>query len=453
MTEQVFCEPSRELQILDSADVVVVGGGAGGVGAAISAARGGAKTILIERFGALGGTWTSGLMTFIMVNWTARGIFEEFRHRLEQRGAWHMVPESWGYWGGDAPPAETASYEGTYDAETAKVVLDEMLSEAGVTVLYFAQAVHVFRSDDGRRVTAVAIQSKEGRHVITGRIFVDSSGDGDMAALAGAAFECGRAADGQLQPMTMVFQMENVDTARAQAYIVGDGKTRGDTCCRAAWQAAKARGEVTVAREQLVLHPTAKLGQWVFNGTRLMGLDGTRLKDVSAAMIEGRRQAAEVAGFMRKHIPGFENAIMGETAAHVGVRETRRFKCDYTITGEDVTGCRKHPDVIARGNWPVDIHSPTSAATQVKPIRNGAYYEIPYRSTTVAGFDNLFIASRCLDATHEGHAGVRASPQICAVGQAVGAAAAQMLAKGLSNTRQVDVSELQQAIRAAGGLV
>ena len=446
-TQQKFIEPARELEVLDNADVVVVGGGAGGVGAAISAARGGAKVILIERFGTLGGTWTSGLLGMIMVNWTARGIFEEFRRRLAALGAWNEIRQSWEYWGGDTPPEDVASYEGTYDAETAKIVLDDMAAEAGVQIYYFAQVVGVFKSEDGRRVTGVAIQSKEGLHVITGRVFIDSSGDGDLSALAGARFEVGRTTDGALQPMTMIFRMDNVDTPRALAYLDDDGG------CRRAWALARGRGELTVPRDCVVLNPAPKPGQWNFNTTRIHGCDGTKIKDVSAAMTEGRRQVAEVIAFMRRYIPGFENALLAETAAHVGVRETRRITCDYTVTGEDITNCHKHPVVIARGNWPVDVHNPERETTDVKPIRNGAYYEIPYRSTTVAGFDNLLVASRCIDASHEGHAGLRASPQVCAIGEGVGAAAAQMIVKNLPTTRDVNVADVQSTIRAAGGLV
>ncbi len=436
------------MEFLDDADVVVVGGGPGGVGAAISAARNGARTILIERFGQLGGTWTSGLLGMVMVNWTARGIFEEFRSRLAARGAWKSIGDaSWSFWGGPRLPADPASYEGTYDVETAKVVLDEMAAEAGVQIYYFAQAVRAFKSADGRRVSGVAIQSKEGIHVVTGKVFIDSSGDGDLSALAGATFEIGRPADGALQPMTMIFKMDNVDTSRALTYLDGDGG------CRSAWKAAKERGELTVPRECVILNPAPKPGQWNFNSTRIQGRDGTKIKDVSAAMTEGRRQAAEVAAFMRKDIPGFENALLAETAAHVGVRETRRITCDYTITGEDIRNLKRHDDVIARGNWPVDVHNPQAENDSIKPIHYDGHYEIPYRSTTVAGFDNLLVASRCIDATHEGHAAVRASPQVCAIGQGVGTAAAQMVARNLPTSRGVNVAEVQSAIRSAGGLV
>ena len=255
-----------------------------------------------------------------------RGVSPQARRAWSVEGNQGFV----GILGGNTPPTDPASYEGTYDAETAKLVLDEMAADAGVRIYYFAQVVHAFKSEDGRRVTAVAIQSKEGRHVIEGKVFIDSSGDGDLAALAGAAFEIGRPADAALQPMTMIFKMDNVDTERALAYMHGEGGWG----FQRDWKAAKARGEVTIHRDSVITNPSPKPGQWSFNCTRLQGYDGTRLKDVSAAMIEGRGQVAEVTAFMRKYIPGFENAILAETASHIGVRETRRVKCAYTITGE-----------------------------------------------------------------------------------------------------------------------
>ncbi len=443
-----FIEPAHELEVIDDADVVVIGGGPGGFGAAISAARHGARTVVLERFGALGGTWTAGILSAIMRNSSVRGIFTEFQREMEKRGGWR-------WWAENDP-----SSGGNYDSEVAKVVLDDMASQAGLTVYYFAQVTHVFKSDDGRRITGVVIQSKEGRHAVTGKIFVDSSGDGDVSALAGVPYELGRAGDHALQPMTMIFKLDNVETERAQAYLATDHN------CMRAWQAAKARGEVTVPREDVLLAPMPKPGQWQFNTTRILGYDGTKLRDVSAAMTEARRQVAEVARFMRQRIPGFEKSILAETAPHIGVRETRRIKCDYTMTGDDIRQSRKHADVIARGDWWIDIHNPKGEgiatadggvitqqdASKLGPAP-GDWYEIPYRSVTAHGLDNLLIASRCLDSTHEAHAAVRASHQICAIGEAVGAAAAQAVGRKLPSVRDVDIREVQARLRKSGALL
>jgi len=447
-TPVCFVEPARELAVIDEADVIVVGGGPGGFGAAISAARNGATVVVLERFGALGGTWTCGILSAIMTNTSVRGIFTEFQREMERRGGWR--------WWTEGDP----SSGGNYDSEVAKVVLDEMAAHAGVRIYYFAQVTDVFKSGDGRRITGVVVQSKEGRHVVAGRIFVDSSGDGDVGALAGVPYELGRPGDHALQPMSMIFKLDNVDTARAEAYL------KSDPNCMRAWQAAKSLGEVRVPREDVLLQPMPKPGQWQFNATRLLGYDGTKLRDVSAATTEGRRQVAQVAVFMRNRIPGFEKAIVAETAPHVGVRETRRVRCDYTMTSDDIRQARKHPDAIARGNWWIDIHNPKGegiAAEEGGVITQhdgnklgpayGDWYEIPYRSVTAQGLDNLLIASRCLDSTHAAHAAVRASQQVCAIGEGVGAAAAQAVARRLATVREVDIAEVRERLRKAGALI
>jgi hypothetical protein len=209
-----------------------------------------------------------------------------------------------------------------------------------------------------------------------------------------------------------------------------------------------------------------KPGQWQFNSTRLLGYDGTKLRDVSLATTEARRQVAEIAAFMRKNVPGFENAIVAETAPHIGVRETRRIKCDYTMTGDDIRQTRKQADVIARGDWWIDIHNPkgegligpdgkviTAAQASKAGPAPGDWYEIPYRSTTAHGLDNLLVASRCIDTTHEAHAAVRASQQVCAIGEGVGTAAAQIITRKLATVRDVDVREVQNRLRKSGALI
>jgi flavin-dependent dehydrogenase len=214
----------RSIPIFAHADVVVVGGGRGGVGSAIAAARTGAKTIIVERFGCFGGTWTSGLLSAIMEWPFVRGIFAEIGRRMNEAGGWiywkKMDREQVENFEGGDPAKwneEGIGRGAMYDAETAKYVLDQMIIEAGVHPLFFAQLVGVIREDD--RVTAIIIESKEGRFAITGSWFIDSSGDGDLATMAGVPCEMGRESDGAMQPMSMIFKMSGVDDERAVAHF------------------------------------------------------------------------------------------------------------------------------------------------------------------------------------------------------------------------------------------
>jgi hypothetical protein len=170
-------------------------------------------------------------------------------------------------------------------------------------------------------------------------------------------------------------------------------------------------------------------------------------------MIEGRRQAAEVAAFMLRHVPGFEQAVITETAPHVGVRESRRILGDYVMTEDDITRPAEFDDAIARGNWFVDIHNPHGMGTRHIHAPSGRYYEIPYRSLRPRGLDNVLIASRCISATHEAHAAVRITPQIVAIGQGAGTAAALAVKDGHADSHQVDPSRLRELLRHDGAFV
>lgn len=431
-TPEFYEEAGRKLPVIAHADVLVIGGGPGGIGAALAAARNGAKTILVERFGSFGGTWTAGLLSAIMPYPFVKGIFLEVVNRWTDAGGWNTWGDKYGA-------------GGSYDSETAKFVLDQMIVEAGITPFFFAQATAVIR--DGARLTGVIIESKEGRQVIRAKVIIDSSGDGDVSALAGVPVEKGRAGDGAVQPMSMLFKMTGVDDEKLEAY------RKIDLQLTTEWQAAKARGEVTVPREDVLLGRNPRAGEWNFNTTRIVGKDGTKLRDVTDAMIEGRRQVFEVAAFLRKRIPGFENAVVSETAPHIGVRETRRVLCDYTITADDIMDVVPAEDCIARGNWFIDIHSPTGDGTERQHPPAGSWYEIPYRSIRARGLDNLLVASRCIDSTHEAHAAIRITPQVMAIGEGAGTAAALCVKQSLASTRDLDVSLLRATLRKQGAFV
>lgn len=423
-----------------STDLTITGGGPGGVGAAIAAARSGVSTTLVERFGCLGGTWTSGILSAIMPFPYVRGIFLEIIERLEQRGGWrqfeHIEPNM------TAADIGKNHAGGCYDSEILKVVLDEMLSKAGVDVLFFSQLAGVRR--EGSRVRSINVLTKQGFLDLEARFFIDSSGDGDLCALAGVPFEVGREEDGATQPMTLIFKMDGVDDERALVFRRLNGNLGP------IWQAAKARGEVTIRREDVLWNPMPKPGQWNFNTTRILGKDPGSVRDLSAAMIEGRRQAGEVAAFMRGNVPGFEAAVISETAPHVGIRESRRIMGDYVMNADDIIKAAVFPDPIARGNWFVDIHSPDGEGTRHVHAPAGKYYEIPYRSIRPRGLDNVLVASRCISATHEAHAAVRITPQVVAIGQGAGTAAAMAIAGGEADSRSVDGAALREQLRRDG---
>ncbi len=245
----------------------------------------------------------------------------------------------------------------------------------------------------------------------------------------------------------MVFKMDGVDNDKALAFRRIHGNLHD------LWRQARESGEVTIQREGVLCNPMPKPGQWNFNTTRILGRDATKARDVTLAIIEGRRQVMEVAAFMRRHVPGFAQAVVTETAPHIGVRESRRILGDYTMTEEDSTRPAEFEDAVARGNWFVDIHNPKGLGTKHVHAPKGRYYEIPYRSLRPRGLDNVLVASRCIDTTHEAHAAVRITPQVVAIGQAAGTAAALCEKKSLGDTRQLEGRDLRSCLREIGAFV
>jgi hypothetical protein len=427
-----YDQPATRLTVLDHADVVVLGGGPGGVGAAVAAARNGARTILVERSGSFGGMWTSGALGAIMSSPQVHGLFKELS------GMFAEVGHGWYRWG------NADGHGGTYDIEVARFALDRLVTGAGVIPYFYTQFSEVIR--EGSRIRGVIVESKQGRQVIWGRHFIDSTGDGDVSVRAGASFEQGRDGDGRTQPMTMIFSMDRVDNDRISPWWHEQPE------CRKAWTAAKARGDITVPREDILAFQTPLKGMWTINTTRVLGRDGTRVRDLTDATLEARRQIAEIVAFLNREVMGFEHAVLRETAPVIGVRETRRIHCDYTMTRADIIKVPPAADCIARGSNFIDIHSPTGEGTELEHPPAGSWYEIPYRCISVRGLDNLLVASRCLDATHEAHAAIRVTNQIMAVGEGAGTAAALCARSGFT-TRELDPQLLRETLRAHGANV
>jgi hypothetical protein len=420
-------------------DVIVLGGGPGGVPAAVAAVRNGARVLLVERYGFLGGMATAALVLPYMKysaggKFIVRGLFEEFLDLMEKNGAIKVAHTT------DAMQIRLNTHptdiedRANFDDEPMKRLLDRFVLESGAELLLHTQAVGVLR--DGTSVRAVRVFHKGGIEDLSADVFVDSTGDGDIAAWAGAKVEIGRGApDNACQPMTASFRMADVDFSR-----IPDG---GEI--NRLFDEAKKNGEMTNPRENVLKFYTAHDGVMHFNSTRVLGESGLDGWSLTRAEVEGRRQVEELAGFMKKKIAGFEKAYLSKTGTQIGVRESRRVLGAYVLTADDVVAGRKFDDGISCGSYAIDIHNPSGAGTQMIYLKEGVYYHIPYRCLIPEGPDNLIVASRCISATHEANSSLRVMPIIWGIGQAGGTAAA-LAVKGKVKPGAVDVVKLRATL-------
>ncbi len=405
----------------DKYDVVVVGGGPGGVCAAVGAAKGGADVLLIERYGFLGGMATAGLVNPFMP-YTIGGerltstVFNELLDRLEDAGA-------------------LAAGGTVFDDEWMKIVLDRMVQDHGVDLLLHSSFADV--EMDGRRITRVHTAGKSGQTDAAGTVFVDATGDGDLAARAGAPVEIGRPKDGLCQPMTLCFRIGDVAGEPSPRQLRRE--------LTEIFLAAKEAGEIDLPREDVLVFATLVPHVFHFNTTRVVKRDATSVLDMTAAELEGRRQVAELFALFRRRSPRFKDAYLIKTAAQIGVRESRRVMGQYVLTAGEVVEACKFSDGIARSNYPIDIHNPTGEGTVIQRLPPGEFYEVPYRCLVPKGVDNLLIGSRCISATHEAHASLRIMPVVATIGEAAGIAAAWAVREGIL-PRQVDGARLKAAM-------
>lgn len=433
------------------ADVIVVGGGPAGIVAAIAAGRQGVKTVLVERYGFVGGMSTAAMvypwMTFHADSGeqVIRGIAQEIVDRLIERG------------GSPGHLRDTVGFVHTvtpYHPEIYQVVAVKMLREAGVE-LYLHSFVDEVEAADGT-IRSVRITTKSGKIELAGRIFVDASGDADVAYLSGAETLKGRDGDSQAQPMTMKFRMRGVDLEQIKAYMLANPdnfykKTpideliglplTGISGFYSEWQASG----VPINRDQVLLFTGPADDEVLVNCTRVQGLDGTQVEDLTRAEEEGRKQVLLMAEFLKRDVPGFARASVSAVGTQIGIRETRRIVGLYALTKEDVVAGRKFEDAIARSGYPIDIHDPSGKGVTASWIAGDGTYDIPYRCLVSRNANNLLAAGRCISTTHEALATTRLTPSCMATGQAAGTAAALAVLDGVTPA-EVNVARLREAL-------
>ena len=451
--------PPRRALMAAQTEILVVGGGPAGLGSALGAARAGAEVILCEQYGFLGGNATAALVNPFVSYYTQH-------HRRETPGAVNFFPTDHGPGdpvisgvladliarlvriGGIIPPSPETAYTVPFDPEAFKAVADDMIDEAGVRLLFHSFASDVYR--EGDHIRGVIFETKSGPVVIKARLIIDCSGDGDIAARAGAPFEVGREEDGLVQPMTLYFRMVEFKKAAFRAYV----RKHPDQWMgvHGLWdliRKAEKEGELDLPREDILFFGTPHENELSFNCSRIIKVLGTDVWDLTCAEIEGRRQNRRIAAFMKKYVPGFEKAYMVQSGATVGVRESRRIICDYRITSEDILGAAKFDDVIARGTYPVDLHNPEGKGTVLVYLSPGESYDIPLRSLLPQDLDNLLVAGRCISGSHEAHSSYRVMPVCMATGQAAGACAA-LASRGSRSVREVPARDVQEELIRQG---
>ena len=452
-------EDTKTIPVVDEPDVLVVGAGPAGIGAAIAAARGGARTLLVERYGFIGGNLTIAMVNPMFTfhdrqgRQVVRGIAGELVERLValKLSEGHVTDLTF----------DNASMT-PFDPEGMKIILLRMVREAGCDLLLHTTVADAVA--DRGSVQTVVIESKSGRQAIRPKYVIDCSADADVAARAGCEFVSGRESDGKMQPVTLFFRIggidheamrrwmksnrdqlkdsptdEEIDSQRAVAFL-----GMNDLVKKAAQQ-----GEYPPdAAERVLFYQLPQRDQVAVNCTRLQGIDGTDVRDLTRAEIETREQAWAVHAFLKRHVGGFADSYILDTGAQVGVRETRHIVGDYQMVRDDVLNGQHFPDGIACGTFAIDIHPP-EGEQQIFTGSGHVVYEIPYRSLLPVGIDNLWVAGRCISATHEAFGSARVMATCMAIGQGAGTAAALACAQGAAS-RSISTYMLRTQLLADG---
>ena len=445
-------------------EIAIIGAGPAGISAALAAARRGRKVILVDKNGYLGGNATLGLPLLGFLDLDGRritgGIAQEYVERLKERGSClgHRT----------CPKHNSVT---NIDPEDFKLLAIEMCREAGVEILLHAEASEVEVKDG--KIERVIMYGKGNLVEITATQYIDCTGDGDVAYLAGCTYEMGRGEAQVLQPPTVMFTLEGVDTAKLFDYIEAhpEEMTYSATIehrpgydadyfrasdnhvfvgLRQTFTRLREAGKLPVERETLIYIKSLNPGEVYVNSTRMLNTDATDLLSLTRAELDGQLQTKRLTEALRENVPGFENCFISSIAPSIGVRETRRFKGIYKLTADEICDGKIDENTIALGAYKIDIHSGTDRSTIFKAVKQP--FGIPYGSLVSAELSNLMFAGRCVSCDNETLAAIRVMPQCMNMGEAAGIGAAMAIENGITPA-DVSVADVRRALLDGGAIL
>jgi hypothetical protein len=429
--ENIEYSKNQKIPVTVKADVIVIGGGPGGLGAAVMAARSGADTVLIERYGCLGGMASVGEVFPFMLNHLDNKTLDKPVY-VEWVNAMRKYQPDY-----DGKVDEDVEYSrNSYSKDEAMLAMEDLCLEAGVRLLYHH---HLFDTivKDGKIEHAVLF-SKSGLTAAKAEIFIDCTGDADLAAKSGCECEYGNE-EHLCQPMTLCFKLSNIDRERMpdRAGI------------NVFYDEAKAKGEINCPRENVLWFLPPEKDVVHFNTTRVIKKSAINGSELSEAEIEARRQLRDYLKFLKRYVPGFENARIHSIAHHIGVRESRRVRGINYIGVEAFENASKYPDGIAKVRYPIDIHNPSGSGTILKKIADNDWYEIPFGCLVAKDVSNLLVGGRPISVDHALHSSMRVMPPACSVGQAAGVGAAMACAQHISPA-ELDGVKVREKLKTMG---
>lgn len=453
MKANIYLEKEKEIDIIDEVDVLIIGGGPAGIGAAIGSARAGVSTMIVEAMGSFGGMWTNGLVITLagFNNWLrpyqrcVNGVMGEWISLAEKKGG----------------AENNRSWVLNSDAEIMKLVADEMLQKNGVKCL-----LHTWMADvivDDNCLKGVLIENVEGRKAVIAKVIVDCTGNGDVFARANESFDISP----ELQPMTLPFYLAEVQSVGKTDFevelVIPFGPEPGFLKEPLLSEYTSRRRDVHIDREKL--KNAFHIGElpffggpwfgglrekypWV-NTTRVYG-SAVNAAELTRAEIESRKNAHEIAAYYKRECDGFQHSWLMKTASTIGIRETRRLNGVYTLTKEDVVSCCKFQDSIALGVWPIDVHPP-KGQSGMHEMYVPLPYQIPFRALLPKRIENLIVGGRCISVDREAMGSIRVGATCGAIGHAAGIAAALSTKSG-NTLKTLSYKDIQQELINQGGI-